>query len=858
MATAAQTTTAPTRVGAVASSSRPRTSARNEGSIAGEPSSSQVAHTLTACTRCRQRKTRCDPGLPRCGPCDKASATCEYFDSNKGRNVNRNYVVYLQHKVRELEQELEKVENEDGGDDPDTLMRAATVRMHDAQDTKYLGPSSGIAITRLVMQLAKQFTDAKSIKDIVPEHRAQQIKELYHREQEKPTSKIYPLISNVAAADLPQQHLTDLVVQLYKLRVQPLYPALHEPTLDRDIEAVYTHGDTATPFQNFICRLVIAISLQKMDTQYAGLADSYYLAALKWLEPVVKPMDLKTLQCFALMAEYSMLTPTRTAIYYVVGIAVRLLQSLGYHEEKTIVRGRADGQVDVLEIDMRRRLFWCIMVMDWGLAHSLGRPSMLATSQDHIDVKWFETCDDQHIKPEGIDAAAPRPTLKKWVAIHFFKMRLLQLEIRRKLYQRKRSEPTDDSDPWFKDMEAKICAWRDASPNTDGGSGLDKSWFIMRYNTIVVFLYRPSPQVPRPSLDAALKCFDACEYNINIQREQIENRNVDLTWIFTQSLFMAINCMLWSLSYVEVRRRHSRTEVERVLEIAMDAIRFASERWPGVASAVQLYMNLIAAILKIYEKDGDIPIAATTPSEVASPPTTLPDAFSRSRTTSPATVSSTSVATPPMADTAPFGYFQQQARRSVEQPPPLPYSSDLHSMQPNMQHTNPMAPPAHHQIMPLYHAGQSTAQPIQPRHSIDTTGMSFDPTSITNPLPQWLPDLPVPSWPTTHQQQHIPYPNPNPATQLYPDYTNPNQNYDPHGQQQYAFMGMDGTNQGVDQWMNPYWGMDEGSFGGGLNQEQQEQLLRQIETDGMGDIRNMIQATLETLTPKPSENGALS
>lgn len=494
------------------------------------------------------------------------------------------------------------MENEDAADDPEAMMRAATVRVHDASESKYLGPSSGIAITRLVMQLAKQFTDAKSIKDIVPEQRARQIKELYAQEQAKPTSKIYPLISDVAAVDLPNRALANLLVQLYKLKVQPMYPALHEPTLEKDIDAVYHDQSTASPYQHFVCRMVIAISLQKMDTQYAGLADSYYLAALKHLEPVVRPMDLRTLQCFALMAEYSLLTPTRTAIYYVVGIAVRLAQALGLNEEKTITRGRANGTIDYLEVDMRRRLFWCVMVMEWGLAHSIGRPGMLATLQEHIDVGWFETCDDQYITPEGIDPAAPRPTLKKWVAIHFFKMRLLQLEIRRKLYQRKRVEPKDDSDPWFQQMDAKLAAWRDASPSQDEGIGLDKVWFIGRYNTMIVFLYRPSPQVPRPSLSAALKCFDACEYNIYMHREQISKGNVDLTWIFTQSLFMAINTLLWSLSYVEVRRKHKRQDVEKHLEIAMEGIQLASDRWPGVASAVQLYHNLIIAIMKVYEK----------------------------------------------------------------------------------------------------------------------------------------------------------------------------------------------------------------------------------------------------------------
>jgi hypothetical protein len=776
--------------------------------------------------------------LPRCTPCERTNSVCEYYDSSRGHNVNRNYVVWLQHTVRELEEELDRVENDDGADDAETMMRAATVQMHDTKESKYLGPSSGIAITRLVMQLAKQFTDAKSIKDIVSEQRAWQIKDLYAQEQAKPTSKVYPLISDVAAKELPNRDLANLLVQLYKLKVQPMYPALHEPSLDKDVEAVYSSPSQASPYQNFVCRMVIAISLQKMDTQYAGLADSYYLAALTFMEPVVRPMDLHTLQCFALMAQYSLLTPTRTAIYYVIGMAVRLVQALGLHEEKTITRGRRNGSSNYLELDLRRRVFWCIMVMEYGLAHSLGRPAMLATSQEHIDVGWFETCDDEFITPHGVDPTAPRPILKKWIAIHFFKMRLLQLEIRRKLYQKKRPEPRDDRDPWFVRMEAKLAAWRDASPTQDGGHGLDKTWFIGRFNTMIVFLYRPSPQVPRPSVDAALKCFEACQFNIYMQREQISKRNVDLTWIFTQSLFMAINTVLWSLSYVEVRRRYKREVVEQHLDIAMEGIQLASERWPGVASAVQLYQNLILAIMRIYDKQGDVPISANTPSDAASPAFgfTFPDGRS------PATVSSQSIATPPDKQPPPFGYINQQARRSLEDPPLMPHRSPSDT-------TNASTPPARYSsyTSPHRHTSSESVHSMQSPNQFqmpapDSHNIDFHFTS----LPQFSPDLTVPGW----SAPPPPAPAPGFPTQQSTSYFNGA--FDPPNPA-YLFPGTPDPSLQDQTYAPQYWDMDSGNFGEGLTQMQQEELMHSLETDGMEDIQSIISHTLASTAPKPPQ-----
>jgi hypothetical protein len=71
------------------------------------------------------------------------------------------------------------------------------------------------------MQLAKQFTDAKSISEIVPEARARYIKEQFAQEDTKPTSKVYPLVSNVAADELPTRELTKRLVALFYLKGEP-------------------------------------------------------------------------------------------------------------------------------------------------------------------------------------------------------------------------------------------------------------------------------------------------------------------------------------------------------------------------------------------------------------------------------------------------------------------------------------------------------------------------------------------------------------------------------------------------------------------------------------------------------------
>lgn len=235
------------------------------------------------------------------------------------------------------------------------------------------------------------------------------------------------------------------------------WPALHEKAFQKDLEDVYD-GDN-DPYKSFVVRMVIAISLQKLDTQYAGLADSYYLAAMQHVEELIRPKDLKTLQCLVLIAQYTLLTPTRTPVYYVIGLATRICQQEGLTDEKTIGTGY---NLNPRTIDLRRRLVWIVAAMELGLAHSMGRPSGFASGDDRMDADFFAAVDDEYITEDGILNAPPSE--RKTVAIHFYKLRMCQAEIRRMLYEKKRPEPKNDAHPWYAYIESQMKEWLDSSP----------------------------------------------------------------------------------------------------------------------------------------------------------------------------------------------------------------------------------------------------------------------------------------------------------------------------------------------------------------------------------------------------------
>ena len=193
---------------------------------------------------------------------------------------------------------------------------------------------------------------------------------------------------------------------------------------------------------------------------------------------------------------------------------------------------------------------------------------------------------------------------------------------------------------------------------------------------MVVFLYRPSPQVPRPTPNAAEKCFEACIFLIYMQKEQIDTGSIDLTWIFTQTLFMAMNTILWSLSYPEIRRDHPKEKLKKDLQVAKEAIGLASIRWPGVESALELYRNLITACLKAYDGSSEASYVVESLSNRPSP-ASINNTLTPPSMSSPETVFGSS----PHSDNSharpsPREYFQEYDVLQVSEPHSSPSFSD--------------------------------------------------------------------------------------------------------------------------------------------------------------------------------------
>lgn len=169
----------------------------------------------------------------------------------------------------------------------------------------------------------------------------------------------------------------------------------------------------------------------------------------------------------------------------------------------------------------------------------------------------------------------------------------------------------------------------------------------------------------------------------------METSTADITWIFVLTIFQAINTILWSISYPEVRALHSKEELEEHVEIALDIIYKCRERWPGTGAASQLYSKLAKACLRSYDANNHLNVPSSLS---ATSPASITDG--NSPATSEKSSATTTFAQKPFSSSPPrFGNVFSQTSEPVPHfdhnlfppPPPSFRSGSIFASPSNMQ-----------------------------------------------------------------------------------------------------------------------------------------------------------------------------
>ncbi|KAF4449371.1 hypothetical protein F53441_7350 [Fusarium austroafricanum] len=153
--------------------------------------------------------------------------------------------------------------------------------------------------------------------------------------------------------------------------------------------------------------------------------EAYYNAALQYMGPEFLTRGLDSVQDLILICRFGIYHPIGTSIWDVARLCGRLCIELGLHNDRDI-RG------DLLQTQLRRRLFWQFYLIDRYSSTTLDRPFLI--DDKDIEVKFPVEANDEEIEAAGHQVQTldsfnfnQEPNVQNEMTVFFISVRLRQI-----------------------------------------------------------------------------------------------------------------------------------------------------------------------------------------------------------------------------------------------------------------------------------------------------------------------------------------------------------------------------------------------------------------------------------------------
>lgn len=225
------------------------------------------------------------------------------------------------------------------------------------QDPRYIGPSSGYFLARVMLDSSASRLDASDR----PPH-------LPARDAPFPTQLVEAI---QAPLPLPSRDMATQLADAYFSVIHPQFPVLHRPTWLRMLEQAYAPGET-DPVVGFHVFMVLALGAMVLSARLRARVpgESYCLSALEYYPGLNLENSIQGVQCLLLLLIFTMHNPyMRLNVWYLNYHCLAALLDLGLQRNISTRSG-----ISLLEQEMRARIFWVIFSFDRILATMMGRP----------------------------------------------------------------------------------------------------------------------------------------------------------------------------------------------------------------------------------------------------------------------------------------------------------------------------------------------------------------------------------------------------------------------------------------------------------------------------------------------------
>ncbi|KAF4534013.1 uncharacterized protein LTHEOB_3626 [Lasiodiplodia theobromae] len=549
-----------------------------------------------ACERCRKRKNKCDGKLPECSTCKRAGVPCVVLDRLTYREYPRGYVDDLEADVQRLKARIHELEQEANalrasarnpaeraGDSeqltdaqPDGFAENINIVPRDVTSgRKFVGDSSGLFFGNVVQAV---LTQADYKQDHGPPRESLSLR-VGDRLSTTSPSVASPCVTENT---FPEPELADRLQRAYFTHRWPALPVLHRPSfLEKHFAPVMASKNSADEASLFLTFMVFALGSIDLQRQEHDVSDRHLeffnVATQNYLQGLMKADNMQTVQGLCLVTVFAINEQRSANAWHVAGQAMRFAIDLGLH------RMPAKPQLDLFDVEMRKRVFWSAYSLDRNVSLALGRPFAIRDAE--INVPLPEPLTDQEIS--STEAPSPRPLdpLDMSTFIHIIKVRQLQSKIQDTFYTADATyiaEETADFQRTF--LRTELDNWVAQAPRYSHPTLVtfqSTEWFQIAHSHALLLLYRPSPGCPEANLASLQICADAAITLIGSYSSLYAKNKITYTWIALHSLFMASITMLYTLWVSpEIRKTTSKRVAKSNVTSCLALLEVMADHWP--------------------------------------------------------------------------------------------------------------------------------------------------------------------------------------------------------------------------------------------------------------------------------------
>lgn len=486
--------------------------------------------------------------------------------------------------------------------------------------SKYLGPSSGVPFARLIFSAIPQ-SQGLAANWTTPDGASSS----QRLAQAQPFPQHW-------TSDVDLQHFVDAYFEAY----QPFYPFLDEDAVADRLELLYTKPSPAkhslqmpnlaevdaslSPVHVVQMFLVVALGARILEVRLSSdfSSERYLATAMQRIGPLALHDSIEGLQIMLLLTLSSFYFQDGPNAWFLTSNIIASCLDLGFQRKWTVAPPHPPNKNNrqlLIHNNLRRGIFWSAYSLERTLAVVLGRP--LTLRDEAIDAEFpgeigpgldpsldAENVHVTHQEHEHQPKRA-RVTICPYTASQYsFRFDQIIAEIKLMLHRvvnlpHRFPWPTDIEE-WKKliqkDCDTLVEDLRRAlkrRPRRNTSDGAIRS-LELKYHHCLMLLHRPSPAVPRPSVDSWRTCYNSATATILLNLELHRFSKLSNSWLTAHTVFVSGITLLYCLWVnPEIQAETTPGEFSSIGKACTDLLQYLGKTWSVAADAVDKIERLV-------------------------------------------------------------------------------------------------------------------------------------------------------------------------------------------------------------------------------------------------------------------------